>query len=87
MVTGKILTVLKGFHHQAARQIIGITVTFGAGRYWEYPPVVAAIDAAGLYSVREHIRRRYAIIAEKLACRPIYELCVEAERMSGTSRW
>ena len=32
VVTGKILTVLKGFHHREVRRIIGITATCGAVR-------------------------------------------------------
>ena len=48
------------------------------------PPVVALMEAAGLQPIGEYIMRRQATIAEKLACRPIYELCVKAERMSGT---
>ena len=41
MVTGVMLKVLEGFHHQAARQIIGMMATCGAGGEWKYPPVVA----------------------------------------------
>ena len=60
--------------------------TRGAGREWEYPLVVAALETAGLHPVMEYIRRRQATIAKKVACRPIYELCVEAERRPGTRR-
>ena len=59
--------------------------TLGGGE-WEYPPVVVALEAAGLHPIMEYIRRQQATIAEKVACRPIYELCVEAERRPGTSR-
>ena len=31
VVTGEMLKVLEGFHHQAARRITGMTVTHGAG--------------------------------------------------------
>ena len=50
------------------------------------PPLVAEMDAAGLHPIREYIRRRHATISEKATCRTIYELCVELERMPGTSR-
>ena len=49
-------------------------------------PVVAAIEAAGLYPIRDYIRRRKVTIAENLAYHPIYELCDEAERMPGMIR-
>ena len=57
---------------------------------WEYPLVMEAMEATGIHIIGEYIRRRQATIAEKVACRPIYELCVEVERMPGTSqmvRW
>ena len=34
----------------------------------------------------EYIRRQQATISEKVECRPIYELCVEAERRTDTNR-
>ena len=33
-----------------------------------------------------YIRRRKETIEERVACLPIYELCMEAERIPGTSR-
>ena len=44
------------------------------------------METAGLHPIMEYIRRQQATIAEKVTCRPIYELCVEAERRLGTSR-
>ena len=32
------------------------------------------------------ISRQKVTIPEKVACRPIYELCADAERMPGTSQ-
>ena len=73
------LKVLEGFHNRAARRITGMTTTRGAGGKWEYPPVVTAMEDTGIHPIGEYIRIRQATIAEKAACRPIYELCVEAE--------
>ena len=86
VVRGEILKVLEGFHYRAARRITGMTATRGAGRECEYPPVVAAMDAEGLHPIREYIRRRQVTISEMVACFPIYELCVEAERIPGMIR-
>ena len=58
----------------------------GAGGEWEYPPVVAELEAAGLNPIMEYIRRRKENIVEKVSCQTIYELCVEAERSPGTRR-
>ena len=35
VVTGEMLKVLTGFHHQAERRITGIKAKRGAGREWE----------------------------------------------------
>ena len=75
---------LEGFHHWAARRITGLTEKLGAGREWKYPPVVDAMESAGIHPIGEYIRRRQATIAERVAFRPLYELCTEAERIPGT---
>ena len=60
--------------------------TCGAGREWEYPPGVMAMHAVAISTIGEYIRKQHTTISEKVACRPIYELCVEEERMPGTIR-
>ena len=74
VATGDMLKVLEGLLHWAYRQIRDMTATFGAGREWEYPTVVAELEAAGLHPIREYIRRQQATISEKVAFRLIYEL-------------
>ena len=80
------LTVLEGFHHPVVRRNTGMTAKHGAGGEWEHLPVVAVLEAAGLHPIMEYIRRRHATIAGKLICLPIYEFCIETERIPGTSR-
>ena len=60
--------------------------TCGAGGEWEYTPVMATLESAGLHPIMEYTRRRHVKIAKKVACCPIYELCVKAERRTETSR-
>ena len=50
------------------------------GGEWDYPPVVEEMKTAGLHPIGEYIRRRQATISERVACRPMYKLCMEAER-------
>ena len=45
-----------------------------------------AIEAAGIYLIGVYITRRKMTIAERVACRPMYELCTEAERMPRSSQ-
>ena len=80
------MKILDGFHHRVARRIGGIRAKRVADGTWEYPPVVAAIKAVGLYPMKEYIRRQQADIAAQVVCRPIYELCIEAEGRPGTSQ-
>ena len=58
VVTGAMLKVLGGFHHRVARRITGMTATCGAGKEWEYPPVVAELEASETHPIMEYIRRR-----------------------------
>ena len=78
VATGDMLKVLEGLLHWAYRQIRDMTATFGAGREWEYPPVVAAMEDSGLRPIREYIRRRQATLEDKFYYLPIYELCADA---------
>ena len=80
------LNILEVFHHRAYRNISGITEKGVADGTWEYPPVVAALEAAGLYTIQEYIRRRRVTIAAQVASLPIYELCIEADPSPGKIR-
>ena len=86
VVMGVMLKVLEGLHHQVTRHITEMTETRGEVGDCEYPLVLVALEAAGLNHIVEYIRRLQAAIAEKVACRPNYELCVEAEQRFGTRR-
>ena len=67
VVMGDILKVLEVFHHRAVRRITGMTAKRGVGGKWEYPPVVADMDATRLHKIREYIRRLQENISEKVA--------------------
>ena len=57
LVMGEMLKILEGFHHWAASRITGMMATCGSGREWVYPLLVAAMDATGLHTIGEYIRR------------------------------
>ena len=50
---GEILKVLEVFHHQAARQITGMTAQHMEDGDWEYPTVTDALEAAGLWPIKK----------------------------------
>ena len=75
-----------GVPHREVRWITRLTEKRGAGGEWEYPPVVEATKGLGIHPIGECTRRRQANMSERVDCRSIYELCMEAERRPGTSR-
>ena len=44
------------------------------------------MDSVGIYPIRVYIKRQKTTIEERVACRPVYAPCTEAERMPGKSR-
>ena len=86
VVTVKMLKVLTGFHHWAAHRVTGMTVKRGSGREWDYPSVEEDMEAVGIHPIGVYINRWHTTIADRVACRPVYALCTEAERILGTSR-
>ena len=51
VVAWAMIKVLEGFHHRASRQITRMMETRGLGGEWEYPPVVAALEAAVIHPI------------------------------------
>ena len=58
VVTGAVLKILEGFHHKVDKRILGMMEKLVADRTWDYPPVVTALEAAGLYPIQEYICRQ-----------------------------
>ena len=74
------------FHHWVARRMTGMTAKRGAGGEWGYLSLVEAIESVGIHPIRVYIQRRQTPIADRVACRPVYTLCMKAELIPGTSR-
>ena len=83
VITSPILKALDGFHHRIARRLANQRPRRRKGK-WVYPPIQGALQATGLLTVAEYIRRRQATIRKYVVDRPIYSLCAESDRMSGT---
>ena len=45
-----------------------------------------ATGSMGIHHIVVYISRRQATIVERVVCRPIYELCMESDRIPGTSQ-
>ena len=66
---------------------MGMTVRRGNGREWEWVLVDVALEATGLWMMREYVRRRQAKIAEYIAGRPMYKQCTGVDRIKVSSRF
>ena len=89
-MTGVILKVLEGFHHQVDRQIAVMMDRHTEYGEWEYPPVADALEDAGIFPIKEYIKIWKATITSQVAFRTIYELCAGVEQMPGSiclTRW
>ena len=84
MVTGEMLKVLTEFHHRKVQRMMSMTVKRGAGVEWEYPAVEKAMNSARLHHIGVYTKRRQTTISERVAFRPVYALCMEVERITGT---
>ena len=58
VVMGAILKVLEGFHHWSAQQIAGMMGRRMDYRELLYPPVLDALEAAGIWLIKEYIQIR-----------------------------
>ena len=68
------LKVLEEFHHQVAWRIAGLS-NWRIGKWgWEWSLVAEALEAAGLWPMKEYIWRRQDTIVECIVNHPIYEL-------------
>ena len=81
-VTPTMMKVLEGFHHKVARRIAHM-MPYQVDGEWFYPPLKDALATAGLFPVKEYIRRRQATITQYVALRPIHQLCQDAPRSTG----
>jgi hypothetical protein len=77
-LTHPMIKALESFHHKVARRITHMTPKRTNHGTWNYPPLKNALEEAGLYPLREYIRRRVATIRQYIETRPIYQLCLTA---------
>ena len=90
VVMGAMLKFMEGFHHQEDRRISGNMDQRTLGVEWQWPPVADALEISSLWPIKEYIQRQQATITEHISYRPIYELCMGAEKTTGYSqsmRW
>jgi len=77
-------TVLKGFHHRAARRMTNMMAYKGPGDKWVYPPLEEALKKAGLCGMEHCVNKRQHRIVDYISTRPIWAHCMDASRKPGT---
>ena len=86
VVTPQMLTLLDGFHHRCTRRIAGMAPKFDVRtNSWSKPPIEEAFALTKLKPLAEYIQKRQNHIAEYVALRPIYSLCTQSVRRSGST--
>ena len=79
------LSALEGFHGRVVRRLTGRVPRFLPWEdRWIYPPLEEAFTVAGLRPLAEYISKRRNRLVEHVATRPIFALCRDAERQSGS---
>ena len=79
VITPAMLTTLEGFHHQVARRITNRMPRKTANNLWIYPPIKETLNMAGFFTMAEYIRRRQNTVADYIASRPLYDLCLGSD--------
>jgi Reverse transcriptase (RNA-dependent DNA polymerase) len=83
-MTDAMWTVLRGFHHRAARRMANMMAYRTAGGKWVYPPIEEALKKAGLYNIEHYVNKRQYRIVDYIASRPIWAHCMAATKKPGT---
>ena len=86
VVTEAMLKVLEGFHHQVVLRISWMSAQQVGEEGCRWSLLAEALEATGMWLMKEYIRRWQANIAGYITNFQICELCIGSERMMGSSR-
>ncbi len=78
VITPDMLRVLESFHNRTAHRIAQMMPKLVHGE-WVYPSVRRARQKTGLYTIEHYLRKRQSTLAEYIATRPSYQLCIAAD--------
>jgi hypothetical protein len=74
-VTPQMLEPLNSFHHKIARCISNMMPVQEPNDTWYYPPLSAAMETAGLFTIAEYIKKQQGMLAQYVINQPIMRLC------------
>ena len=75
VITESRMKVLEVFHHQVTHIITGKKSWRVGAEVWEWSTIEEALEAPGMWTMREYVMRCKSIIKEYITMRLIYELC------------
>jgi hypothetical protein len=85
--TDEVFAALAGFQHRVARRLSGRTPCYiRRTDKWVYPPIEEALAATGMATIDSTVLARQSFLVDRIATRPILEICKEEERLSGSTR-
>jgi hypothetical protein len=85
--TDKVFKALAGFHHRVARRLSGRMPRYiRRTDEWVYPPIEEALAATGMATIESTVKTRQSLLVDRIATRPILEICKEEGRLSGSTR-
>ena len=90
VMTLRIGRLLVGFHHRVYRKMTRHKPRIGRYGEWMYPPPEEAMVEAGLHEVETYVSHHQSTFTQFIATRPIMDLCLAAERRTGSwvaKRW
>jgi exonuclease III len=82
-ITPAMLKTLRGFHHRVARRLACRLPKLRQDGSWTYPRIEDARRIAGLFTIEHYVAVRQRSFIEKVALRPIRQLCEGAVRRTG----
>jgi hypothetical protein len=84
-ITSAMMKALRGFHNRVARRTACRCPKQRPDGSWDYPRIETARRIASLYTIEHYVAIRQRSFVDKVATRPIHELCEVAQRRSGSA--
>jgi hypothetical protein len=73
---------LNAFHHRSTRYITRQHIRENPDGSWTCPSSKQVLETAGLFTIREYIKRRKNTIKTYLPSRPIYQKCISSKPLA-----
>jgi hypothetical protein len=83
VISQRTLSKLRSFHRRCARYITGMHIRENSDGSWTCPSSEETLEAAGLWTVEEYIRRRRSTVMRYATERSIYRRCLASKPIAS----